>query len=185
MKALVGSMIALACTTLAFGADVIPSGTPISIRTIDKIDSKTANLSTRYRASLDDALIVNGEELARRGADAELIVAEAKQSGKLTGRAALVLRLAAVSVNGRMVRVETSDSVSQSGSQGKKAATRGAIGAGAGAVLGGIFGGGKGAAIGAAAGAGAGTATALGGEKVTVPPETRLTFTLSADAPLN
>ena len=91
----------------------------------------------------------------------------------------------AVSINGRMVRVETSDSVSQSGSQGKKAATRGAIGAGAGAVLGGILGGGKGAAIGAGAGAAAGTATALGGEKVTVPAETRLTFTLSQSAPLN
>lgn len=185
MKTVLLSGVLLTFAFASYAADAIPAGTPISIRTIDKIDSKTANLSARYRASLDEALVVNGEELARRGADAELIVAEAKQSGKLSGRAELVLRLAAVSINGRMVRVDTGDSVSQSGSQGKKAAVRGGIGAAGGAVLGGILGGGKGAAIGAGAGAAAGTATALGGQKVTVMPETRLTFTLSASAPLN
>jgi hypothetical protein len=166
----------------ALGADVIPGGTRITIRTIDKIDSKQADLNRRYRASVDEAVMVDGQELVRRGSDAELTIAEARQSGKISGRAALVLRLSAVSINGRMVSVDSGDSVSESGSQGKKAGTRAAVGAAGGAILGGIFGGGKGAAIGAGAGAAAGTATAIGGEKVTVAPETRLTFTLRNDA---
>ena len=49
-----------------------------------------------------------------------------------------------------------------------------------GAIIGGIAGGGKGAAIGLGAGAGAGTAVqvATKGQRVRVPSETRLTFTL-------
>jgi hypothetical protein len=49
-----------------------------------------------------------------------------------------------------------------------------------GAIIGAVAGGGKGAAIGAGAGAGAGTVAqvATSGQKVKVPAETRLTFTL-------
>ena len=49
-----------------------------------------------------------------------------------------------------------------------------------GAILGGIFGGGKGAAIGAASGAGAGGAVQVltKGQRVKIPAETRLSFTL-------
>jgi uncharacterized protein YcfJ len=49
-----------------------------------------------------------------------------------------------------------------------------------GAVLGGIFGGGKGAAIGATSGAGAGGAVQVltKGQRVKIPAETRLSFTL-------
>ena len=49
-----------------------------------------------------------------------------------------------------------------------------------GAILGGIFGGGKGAAIGAVSGAGAGAAVQFltKGQRVKIPAETRLSFTL-------
>ena len=49
-----------------------------------------------------------------------------------------------------------------------------------GAIVGAIAGGGKGAAIGAASGAGVGTAAEVStkGQKVHIPSETRLTFTL-------
>jgi outer membrane lipoprotein SlyB len=53
-------------------------------------------------------------------------------------------------------------------------------GAGLGAIIGAIAGGGKGAAIGAGIGAGAGVASTVltKGEKLSIPPETRLQFTL-------
>ena len=53
-------------------------------------------------------------------------------------------------------------------------------GAALGAIIGALAGGGKGAAIGAVTGAGAGTAVqvATKGERVKIPSETRLTFTL-------
>ena len=54
------------------------------------------------------------------------------------------------------------------------------IGAAAGAILGGIFGGARGVAIGAGAGAGAGAAVAMAtkGPRVSIPSETRLSFTI-------
>jgi hypothetical protein len=52
-----------------------------------------------------------------------------------------------------------------------------------GAILGGIFGGGKGAAIGATSGAAAGGAVQVmtKGQRVRIPAETRLSFTLQND----
>ena len=55
-------------------------------------------------------------------------------------------------------------------------------GAALGAIIGAIAGGGKGAAIGAASGAALGTgAQVLRGQRVKVPSETRLSFTLTRD----
>jgi hypothetical protein len=65
-------------------------------------------------------------------------------------------------------------------SRGRQTATRVGVGAAIGATIGAIAGGGGGAARGAAAGAGAGTAIQVltKGEKVQIPSEARLTFTL-------
>lgn len=168
------------------GGMTIPAGTAIAIRTIDAIDSESADVNREYAASLADPLIVNDVTVAPQGANCVLRVVESKKAGKFKGRASLALALVAVTVNGRRVPVETGESVSQSGSQGKKTATRGAIGAGIGAVIGGVAAGGKGAAIGAGSGAavGAGSA-ALSGQRVKVPSETRLTFTLVQPAIVN
>ncbi|MDA0204160.1 MAG: hypothetical protein O3A53_18345 [Acidobacteria bacterium] len=51
-------------------ATTIPDGTVLTVRMIDSIDSDSAAVGDRFRASLDEALVVNGRELAPRGADA-------------------------------------------------------------------------------------------------------------------
>ena len=187
MKLMLCPLGLLLCSALvAQNPTTIPSGTAISIRTIDAIDSESADLNREYAASLADPLVVTDVTIAPQGANCVLRVMDSKKAGKFKGRAALALGLVAITVNGRRVPVETGESVSQSGSQGAKTAKRGAIGAGIGAVIGGIAGGGKGAAIGAGSGAavGAGSA-ALSGQRVKVPSETRLTFTLTQSAPIN
>lgn len=164
----------------------LPSGTAISIRTIDAIDSERADMNRDYAASLADPIVINDTTVAPRGANAYLRVVEAKDAGKFKGRASLSLTLAAIEVNGKRVPVETGATVSQSGSQGAKTAKRGVIGAAAGAAIGALAGGGKGAAIGAGAGAGVGAGSAaLSGQRVKVPAETRLTFTLTQAATVN
>src|SRR6266478_3656974 len=95
----------------------IPAGTPISIRTIDPIDSKTADVNRKYAASLADPLMVGAVQLAPRNADVQLRVVENKQAGAVSGRASLVLQVAAVSINGQMVFVDTGTTVKESGSQ--------------------------------------------------------------------
>ena len=161
----------------------IPSGTLLKVRMIDGVDSETSQLGQTFQASLDEPVIVNGQTVIPRGADVVAKLVEDKQSGKITGRTELTLDLASIRVNDKLVDVTTGEVTSASGSRGAKSAKVIGGATAVGAVLGGIFGGGKGAAIGAASGAGAGGAVqvATKGQKVKIPAETRLSFTLSND----
>jgi len=160
---------------------MLATGTVLTIRMIDSVDSTRDQVGKTFRASLDEPVNdANGNTVIPRGADVVVKLIDDKQSGKIAGRTVLTLDLAQISVNGRMVDVNTNDVTEQSGS---RAARSGKVIGGVaalGAVVGALAGGGKGAAIGAASGAGVGTAAevATKGEKVHIPSETRLTFTL-------
>jgi hypothetical protein len=79
-----------------------------------------------------------------------------------------------------MVDIKSQTINKEGSSQGEKTAKVAGGTAAVGAIIGAIAGGGKGAAIGAGAGAaaGAGSQVILGGSKVRIPSETRLTFVL-------
>ena len=157
----------------------LASGTQISVRMIDAVDSERDNPGAEFRASLEDPITVGSQVVAPKGADVRVRLAEEKESGKFTGRAELTLQLVSVSINGKVVPVNTTSVSEYSGSRGastaKKAAAVGAVGA----IIGAIAGGGKGAAIGAGAGAaaGAGSGVFMKGQRVKIPSETVLTFT--------
>jgi len=103
-----------------------------------------------------------------------------QQSGKIEGRTVLTLDILSLRVDGRQIEIDTTAITQESASRGGKSAKVIGGTAALGAIIGAIAGGGKGAAIGAGAGAGAGTAVqvATKGQRVRVPSETRLTFTL-------
>jgi hypothetical protein len=158
----------------------IPSGTQMVIRLIDPVDSETDRLGQTYRATLDEPIVVGGETIVPRGADVVAKLVDDKQSGKLAGQTVLTLDLQTLTVNGRPIDIDTEEvsqaSASRTGRSGKVIGGAAALGA----IIGAIAGGGKGAAIGTVAGAGAGTAAQVitKGQKVKIPSETRLTFTL-------
>ncbi len=157
------------------------SGTTLTIRMIDSIDSQRDQVGKTFRASLDEPVVdSSGNTIIGRGADAIVKLVDDKESGKLAGRTVLTLSLASVMVNGRMVDVNTMNVSEQSGSRTARSGKVIGGAAAAGAIIGAIAGGGKGAAIGAGAGAGAGTVAevATKGQRVHIPSETRLTFTL-------
>ena len=87
-----------------------------------------------------------------------------------------------ITIDGRKHEISTGEVYEAGASRGSQSAKRIGGLAALGAVIGVIAGGGKGAAQGAAAGAGAGTAIQVltNGEKVQVPAESRLEFTLAA-----
>jgi hypothetical protein len=161
------------------GAREIPSGTPISVRLIEGIDSERNDAGQEFRASLEDPISVGDDVVAPKGADARVRLTSDKASGKLTGKAELTVELVSITVNGKTVPVYTSSVSEYSGSQTtstvKKAAVVGAVGA----IIGALAGGGKGAAIGAGSGAavGAGSGVFMKGQRVKIPSETLLTFT--------
>jgi hypothetical protein len=146
---------------------------------IDGIDSERNSPGQTFHASLDDPIIVDGNVVIDRGADAMVKLVDDKESGKLTGTTQLTLRLVSVTANGQPVAINTQNVTESSSSRGAKTAKMAGGGAALGAIIGAIAGGGKGAAIGAGAGAAAGTGVQIAtkGQKVHVPSETRLTFT--------
>ena len=158
----------------------IPGGTEITVRMIDPVDSEVNQIGDTFRASLDEPIVVNGQTVAARGADVTAKLTEVAQAGRIAGRSELSLVLLDITLNGRKHEITTSEVYEAGSSRGRQTATRVGVGAAIGATIGAIAGGGGGAARGAAAGAGAGTAIQVltKGEKVQIPSEARLVFTL-------
>jgi hypothetical protein len=163
----------------------LPAGTNITVRLIDGVDSEVNRVGQTFAASIDEPVMLNGETVIPRGADVTLKLVDAKESGKLAGRAELTLDLVSVRVDGRMVDINTQTVSRESGSRGERTAKVAGGTAAVGAIIGAIAGGGKGAAIGAGAGAaaGAGAEVVTKGQRVKIPSETRLTFV--TDTPVN
>jgi hypothetical protein len=158
----------------------IPAGTTLTVRLIDPVDSQKDTLGQTYRATLDEPVVVNGETVLPRGVDVVAKLVDDKQSGKLEGRTVLTLDLQSITVNGRTADINTQEVTQASDSRTKR--TGMVVGglAALGAIVGGIAGGGKGAAVGAVSGAGVGTAAQVmtKGQRVFIPSETRLSFSL-------
>ncbi len=174
-------LLVLFTAVFAAAAVSIPAGTAIRVRLNQAVSSNGSSAGQEFTAALSEPLVVNGQTVAPKGANAYGKVVSARPSGRLKTPAALYLRLTGIDVNGKRQAI-TTRSVGQTGHSHKKR-NIGMIGGGAGvgAAIGALAGGGKGAAIGAAAGAGAGTATAAitGKKDIHYPAETALTFRTS------
>lgn len=158
----------------------IPSGTAITVRMIDAVDSKEARLGQTFRASVDEPVSINGQVVIPRGADAMAKLVEDQQSGKFEGRTVLTLALTDITINGQVVDTTTGNVSQASGSRGARTAKVVGGTTALGAIIGALAGGGRGAAIGAVSGAavGGGAQVLTKGQQVKIPSETRLTFTL-------
>jgi hypothetical protein len=158
----------------------LPQGAVLTVRMIDPVDSQVNRVGETFRASIDEPVVAGSQQVIPRGADVVVKLVDDKQSGKLAGQTILTLDLVSVTVNGKVVDVNTQAVTKESSSRtGRSEKVIGGTAA-LGAIIGAIAGGGKGAAIGAASGAGVGTAAqvATKGQRVHIPSETRLTFTL-------
>lgn len=167
-------------TSASRSAVEIPAGASLVIRMIDDVDSERDTVGQTFRASVDEPLIINNETVVPRGADVVAKLVDDKESGKLTGRTELTLDLVSLNVNGKTVEITTHEVTQASESRtGRTAKVVGGTAA-LGAIIGAIAGGGKGAAIGGLSGAAAGGAVQVltKGQRVRIPSETRLSFTL-------
>jgi len=161
---------------------IIPAGTIIAVRMVDAVDSDSTHVGDTYHAAVDQPVIVNGQTVAPAGSDAMVQIVRVQQGGRITGREEVTLALASFQANGRTYSVNTSNEDVSSSSRGRQSGEVIGGGAALGAIIGAIAGGGEGAAIGAASGAALGTgAQVLRGQRVRVPSETRLRFTLTHD----
>lgn len=162
-------------------AFTISRGSNILIRMVDAINSEENQAGQTFRASLAEPLVVEGIEVAPIDSPIRGRIVDASGAGRVRGSAELRLELTQIVVNGITYSLATSEYEEVAEGRGDETARRVGTGAGVGALIGLIAGGGKGAAIGAGIGAGAaGTVQVLTkGEKLYIPAETLLGFTLS------
>ncbi len=158
----------------------VPAGSSVVVRLIDPVNSDTDRLGQTYRASVDEPIVVNGQTVIPRGADAVVSLVSAQQAGKFEGRTVMTLGLRSVTVNGSTFVASTSAVQQASTSRSTRSAEVVGGTAALGAIIGALAGGGRGAAIGAVSGGAVGAAAQVytSGQKVKVPSETRLNFTL-------
>ena len=163
--------------------ETLPSGTELTVRTAEDIDSSTAVVDQTFAAIVErDILGESDNMIIPAGSHAVLVVREISAGGT-TGSPDMVLDLQSMTVSGRRYLVSTADLKEDSGTGiGKNKRTAETIGGGAalGTIIGAIAGGAKGAAIGVLIGAagGAGVQVLNKGKDVRVPAQTLLSFRL-------
>jgi hypothetical protein len=158
----------------------VPSGTQLSVRLNDEVDSEKAQVGDVFHGSISAPVAIGDQTAIPTTADVEGRVVEVKSAGRFAGQSVLTLELTKLTMGGKSYSLQTSQWTKSGNGRGKSTAAKVGGGAAVGAVLGGIFGGGKGAAIGAAAGAGAGTgvSAATKGQQIVLRPEAIIAFQL-------
>jgi hypothetical protein len=158
----------------------IPSGTLVSVRMIDSVDSSTGHAGETFKASLDRPVTVDSETVFPRGAEVYVKLSKVESAGRVRGQSELQLQLDRIFLGSKSYIVESNTFTSTGASQSSRTAKTAGLGAAIGAAIGAISGGGKGAVLGGATGAGAGVGVEAvrKGDQVRVDSETRLEFRL-------
>src|SRR5262245_45065254 len=171
-----------ASSAWAVSPAMIPSGTQVTVRINETLDTRNTRTGDRFTAVLVTPLKTTNGVVIPAGTPFLGHVANSDDAGRLKGRAVLSLALDSFEFRGRTYAVSTGSNgaVSKSHKGRNKALIGG--GAGVGAAVGAITGGLGGAAVGALVGGGAGTAgAAITGQKhVTIPSESVMSFQLTA-----
>jgi hypothetical protein len=163
---------------------MVPTGTEVSLRSDETIDSEDAAEGQTYAAEVtNDVRDDSGDVVIPRGANAKLAIKSATKGGRIKGASDLVVALQSIAVGGKEYLVNATD-LQKEGKEGigvnKRTGQYVGGAAALGAVIGAIAGKGKGAAIGAVSGAGAGAVAQVltKGNSIKIPAETLMTFKL-------
>jgi hypothetical protein len=163
----------------------IPAGTTLRLDLASGVASDSSRVEDTVRATLRQAVTVNGETVLPAGTELAGVVTDVDDSGRVKGRAHIAYRFSSLRYGGDRYDIQTAAISHQAEATKKQDATKIAVGAGAGAAIGALLGGGDGAAKGAAIGGAGGTGVVLAtkGKEVRLGPganvNTRLTAPLT------
>ncbi len=163
----------------AFRAVTVPAGTSLAVSVLSALGSKTSQVEDLVKGALAKPLVIDGITAVPQGAELRGVVSDAKESGRVKGKATLGIAFDRLVVRGETHQLQTAPVVLEAQDKKSDDVKKGGLGAGLGAVVGGIAGGGTGAAIGAVAG-GAGTVLATKGREIEVPAGTVINVLLQS-----
>ncbi len=167
---------------------MLPAGLTVFVRTGQALHGNQVQPGLTFECYLDAPLYSGETMIADRGARVAARVVESDMAGRIAGQSKLAVQIFQIQmVDGRLLDVHTTSSMTAGGTSYGKDAARVATGAATGALIGGLLGGGRGAAIGAGVGAGGGTVWTLKtrGPEVVIPSETQLQFQLTTPSTIN
>jgi hypothetical protein len=150
----------------------IPAGTAVTIHLRLSLSSASSRSGDPFEAVLDEPIVVHGHTLAPRGAILTGRVLDARASDQFQQPGYLRLGLTAISLNGKLLPIQTSSIFMKRGSHEQRNVTILRDGSGSQGAL-------TGASIDAP-----GTTYATGSRDVGVAPERHLTFRLAQPLPL-
>ena len=140
---------------------IVASGTALEVVLQQALSTKTAKPEDPVLAELGEDVVVDGDVMLPKGSEVRGHVVSAQRSGRVKGRARLVVSFEEVRVEGRSYKIQaTGFDVTAGSSKGKDAKIAGGAAA-AGAVIGAIADGGSGAVKGGLIGGAAGGAAVL------------------------
>lgn len=160
----------------------IPAGTTLRLDLASAIGSDTSRVEDSVRATLRQAVAVDGQPVLPTGTELVGIVTDVDDAGRVKGRSHIAYRFNTLRHDGERYDITTAPISHQGEATKGEDATKIAIGAGAGAAIGALLGGGDGAAKGAAIGGASGTGVVLAtkGKEVRLGPGANVTTQLTA-----
>jgi hypothetical protein len=165
----------------------VAAGTPLPIVLKTTLTTKTAKPEDPVLAELAEDVVVDGDVLLPEGSEVRGHVLTALRSGRVKGKARLVVSFDEIRADGRSFRIDaTGFDVTAGSSRGRDAKIAGGAAA-AGAVIGAIADGGEGALKGGLIGGAAGGAAVLAtrGREVELPAGSRYKIELRKNLRLN
>ena len=159
----------------------VPERTSIHVTLDQALTSNQSRPGDRFDATVAEPILVSDKVVIPQGAHVGGVVVDARESGRLMGRARLQLALQSIELDGKQYEIRTAYSHRIGGNHKKRNFAWIGGGTGGGLLIGALAAGGKGALIGGPIGAGAGTAVAFftGKKDIRLPAETPLTFKLA------
>src|SRR5262249_13984033 len=138
---------------------------------LSTLASNTSKVEDPVKGSLARPVVVSGATALPAGTEISGSVIDAKESGRVKGKATIAFRFDRLNAGGESYRIHTAQVTRQAAQDTASDVKKGGLGAGAGAIVGGVLGGGKGAVIGGVAG-GATAVMATKGKEVHIEPGT-------------
>ena len=160
----------------------IPAGTTLRLNLASSIASDTSHVEDAVRATVRDAVVVDGARIVPTGAALAGVVTDVAGAGRVKGRARIAYRFDSLTVGDERYDIATAPTSHLAPATKAQDAKKIGIGAGAGAAVGALLGGGSGAIKGAAIGGAGGTGVVLAtkGKEVRLGPGANVTTKLTA-----